>query len=63
MWTWTGRYRNSQRYLANHNLTPLKKVLTEVVNSFDTPTDIDIYTFIADYEEEVGWKNWASDLN
>ncbi len=29
------------------------EVLTELVNSFDTPTDIDIYTFKLDYEDEL----------
>ena len=28
-------------------------LLTEVINNFETPSDIDIYTFKADYEEEV----------
>ena len=27
-------------------------VLTEVINSFDMPSDIDIYTFKADYEDD-----------
>ncbi len=28
-------------------------LLTEVINAFETPSEIDIYTFKADYEEEV----------
>lgn len=30
-----------------------ENLLTEIVNSFDTPTDIDIYTFKVDFEEKL----------
>jgi iron complex outermembrane receptor protein len=30
-----------------------EQLLTEVINSFDTPTDIDIYTFKVDFEEKL----------
>jgi len=46
--TRSNRYQPNQYYDASENV-----LLTEVINSFDTPTDIDIYTFKADYEEEL----------
>ncbi len=50
-----GAYRNdSERYQPNRYYDAKEEVLlTEVINSFDTPTDIDIYTFKLDYEEEL----------
>ncbi|MCB0564035.1 MAG: TonB-dependent receptor [Phaeodactylibacter sp.] len=50
-----GRYENdSRRYQPNRYYDAAEEeLLTEIINSFDTPTDIDIYTFNADYEEEV----------
>ncbi len=49
-----GRYRNeSTRFQPNTYFDAEEVVeLSQVVNSFDTPTDIDIYTFQVDYEEE-----------
>ncbi|MCB0560219.1 MAG: TonB-dependent receptor [Lewinellaceae bacterium] len=50
-----GRYQNESRRLQPNRYFDAaeEELLTEVVNSFDTPTDIDIYTFNADYEEEL----------
>ncbi|MCH2082205.1 MAG: TonB-dependent receptor [Saprospiraceae bacterium] len=50
-----GRYENrSDRFQDNEYFNEeLTDVLTQVVNGFETPTDIDIYTFKADYEEEI----------
>jgi len=48
-----GNYRNySLRYQPNlyYNNTE-EVVLTEIINRFDTPTDIDIFTVTADYEQ------------
>ncbi|MGB0930938.1 MAG: TonB-dependent receptor domain-containing protein [Chitinophagales bacterium] len=42
------RYQPNQYFDANEEV-----VLTEVINSFETPTDIDIYTFKVDYEEKM----------
>ncbi len=42
------RYQPNQYFDANEEV-----VLTEVINRFETPTDIDIYTFKVDYEEEM----------
>ncbi|MFT4972244.1 MAG: iron complex outermembrane receptor protein [Saprospiraceae bacterium] len=49
-----GRYQNeATRFQPNTYFNPTEEVeLRTVVNSFDTPTDIDIYTFQVDYEEE-----------
>lgn len=48
-----GKYNNdSERFLPNQYFDAAEdRVLTEVVNSFDTPTDIDISTFKLDFEE------------
>ncbi|MEZ5044524.1 MAG: TonB-dependent receptor [Saprospiraceae bacterium] len=48
-----GRYKNeSERFQPNQYFDADEdKVLTEIVNIYDTPTDIDIYTFKVDYEE------------
>ncbi|MCB0688234.1 MAG: TonB-dependent receptor [Saprospiraceae bacterium] len=51
-----GRYRNGNvRYQPNRYYDPTGEyVLTEVINSFDTPRDIDIYTFKVDFESKLG---------
>ena len=51
-----GRFRNtSLRQQPNTYVTPDRStVLTEIVNSFDTPRDIDIYTGKVDYEQPIG---------
>lgn len=56
-----GRYDNdSERFQPNRYLDANEEeVLTEVINSFDTPTDIDIYTFKVDYEEQL----WGGKLS
>lgn len=50
-----GNYQNdSKRYQPNRYYNASEsEVLTEIINSFDTPTDIDIYTFQADYEDKL----------
>lgn len=50
-----GRYEtDSRRYQPNQYFDASEdNLLTEVINSFDTPTDIDIYTFKADFEEKL----------
>ncbi|MCO6491445.1 MAG: TonB-dependent receptor [Phaeodactylibacter sp.] len=50
-----GRYENDSRRLQPNRYYDAeeKVLLTEIINSFDTPTDIDIYTFNIDYEEEL----------
>lgn len=50
-----GKYQNeAQRYQPNRYYNSTEEiVLTEVINSFDTPTDIDIYTFQVDYEDAL----------
>ena len=50
-----GNYRNrSERYQPNRYYDASEEILlTEVINRFKTPTDIDIYTFQADYEDEI----------
>lgn len=50
-----GAYRNtSVRLQPNQYFNAAEDVLlTEVVNSFDTPTDINIYTAKADYEDDI----------
>lgn len=50
-----GKYRNdSERFQPNQYFNPTEdQVLTEIVNSFDTPTDIDIYTFKLDFEDQL----------
>ncbi len=50
-----GRYDNdSKRYQPNRYYNAAEdSVLTEIINSFDTPSDIDIYTFQADYEDKL----------
>jgi hypothetical protein len=51
-----GVFRNTDlRRQPNNYVTPDREtVLTEVVNTFDTPRDIDIYTFKVDYEQPIG---------
>ncbi len=48
-----GSYRNAaQRYQPNRYYNATEEVvLTEIINTFDMPTDIDIYTFQVDYEQ------------
>jgi hypothetical protein len=50
-----GKYENdSKRYQPNRYYDASEQnVLTEIINSFDTPTDIDIYTFQVDYEDNL----------
>lgn len=50
-----GNYRNrSKRYQPNRYYDASEQVLlTEVINRFETPTDIDIYTFQVDYEDQL----------
>ncbi len=51
-----GRFRNtSTRVQPNKYYDPSEEiVLKELVNTFDTPRDIDIYTFKIDYERPLG---------
>lgn len=42
------RFQPNQYFDANE-----EQVLTEIINAFDTPTDIDIYTFKVDFEEDI----------
>ncbi|WP_020570529.1 outer membrane beta-barrel protein [Neolewinella persica] len=51
-----GIFRNTDlRRQPNTYVTPDREtVLTEVVNTFNTPRDIDIYTFKVDYEQPIG---------
>jgi len=50
-----GNYENeSQRYQPNRYFDAQEQnVLTEIINSFDTPTDISISTFKLDYEDAL----------
>jgi iron complex outermembrane recepter protein len=50
-----GRYENdSRRIQPNQYYDASGEIpLTEVINAFDTPTDIDIYTFKVDFEEKL----------
>lgn len=50
-----GQYINrSKRYQPNQYFNAAGDSLkTEIINTFDTPTDIDIYTAKLDYEEEI----------
>ena len=50
-----GTYHNkNKRYQPNRYYNASEEVvLTEIINSFDTPTDIDIYTFQMDYEDDL----------
>ena len=50
-----GKYDNdSERFQPNRYFDAAEdEVLTEITNSFDTPTDIDIYTFKVDYENQL----------
>lgn len=50
-----GNYQNdSKRYQPNRYFNAAEDdLLTEIVNSFDTPTDIDIFTFQVDAEDKV----------
>jgi iron complex outermembrane receptor protein len=50
-----GKYQNdSKRYQPNRYFNAAEDdLLTEIVNSFDTPTDIDIVTFQVDAEDKV----------
>lgn len=51
-----GTFRNTEmRRQPNIYVSPDREtVLTEVINTFDTPRDIDIYTFKVDYEQPIG---------
>ncbi len=55
-----GHYRNeSQRYQPNRYYDATQTtVRTEIINSFDTPSQIDIFAAQADYEEKL----WAGNL-
>lgn len=46
------RFQPNQYFNADESL-----VISEVINSFDTPTDIDIYTAKADYEDQLAGGN------
>lgn len=50
-----GNYQNkSKRYQPNRYFDAAEEeIRSEVINRFDTPTDIDIYTFSVDYEEDI----------
>ncbi|MDO8365299.1 MAG: TonB-dependent receptor [Saprospiraceae bacterium] len=50
-----GNYQNdNKRYQPNRYFNAAEdKVLTEIINSFDTPSDIDIFTFQVDYEDKL----------
>ena len=50
-----GSYQNdSERFQPNRYYDAKEEtLLTEIINSYDTPTDIDIYTFKLDFEEEI----------
>jgi len=50
-----GNYLNdNKRYQPNRYFNAAEDdVLTEIVNSFDTPSDIDIFTFQVDYEDKL----------
>jgi len=50
-----GRYRNESKRLQPNRYYDAdeEELLTERINAFDTPSDIDIYTFKVDYEEEL----------
>lgn len=56
-----GQYRNDvYRYQPNRYYNAAENtVLTEVINTFDTPTDIDIYTLKADYESDLLGGKWG----
>ena len=43
---------DSERYQPNRYYDSEGNLLTEIINSFDTPTDIDIFTFKADFEDD-----------
>ena len=51
-----GLYRNEQiRFQPNSYFDPTEQILlSEIINSFDTPRDIDIATFKMDYETKLG---------
>jgi outer membrane receptor protein involved in Fe transport len=51
-----GKYQNkNERYQPNTYYNSSEdSILTEVINSFDTPIDIDIYTAKLDYERSIG---------
>jgi len=50
-----GNYQNdSKRFQPNRYFNATEDaVLTEIINSFDTPSDIDIFTVQADYEDKL----------
>ncbi|MBC7773937.1 MAG: TonB-dependent receptor [Phycisphaerae bacterium] len=50
-----GNYLNyNKRYQPNRYYNATEDVLlTEIINSFDTPSDIDIFTFQVDYEDKL----------
>jgi iron complex outermembrane receptor protein len=55
-----GRFRNDrERFQPNQYFDAAEdEILTEVINSFTMPTDIDIYTLKADYEQKL----WGGQL-
>ncbi len=57
-----GRYRNENvRLQPNRYFDPSEEVVVStVINAFDTPRDIDIYTFKLDYETKVGKGKFGS---
>ena len=50
-----GRYRSTvNRFQPNRYFDSTREnLLTEIINTFDTPTDIDIYTAKADFEQDL----------
>lgn len=56
-----GQYRNgSKRFQPNRYLNAAEDMLlTEIINRFDTPTDIDIATFQVDYEDGLWGGKWG----
>jgi len=56
-----GKYKNrSKRYTPNRYYDASEQtLLTEIINSFDTPTDIGIYTAQADYENKI----WGGNIS
>ncbi len=56
-----GRYETeNKRFLPNQYFDANEDILlSEVINRFDTPTDIDIYTFKVDFEEKL----WGGNLS
>ncbi|MEM1320502.1 MAG: TonB-dependent receptor [Bacteroidota bacterium] len=50
-----GGYRNETRRIQPNSYFDAtgQTLLTEIINFYDTPTDIDIYTFTVDYEQDL----------